>query len=75
MMLPMPSPQRRYACTLPPLALPSAGQDAEPPKKWRVANVVKSVTLFSRGAAGLGGTDEPLNEEEEAVIAELTSGG
>ena len=43
-------------------------------KKWRVANVVKSMTLFSRGAAGLGGTDEPLNEEEEAAIAELTSG-
>ena len=42
-------------------------------KKWRVAS--RTVTMFSRrAAAGLGATDEPLNEEEEAAIAELTSG-
>ena len=38
-------------------------------KKWRVAS--RTVAMFSRrAAAGLGASDEPLNEEEEAMIAE-----
>ena len=40
-------------------------------KKWRVAS--RTVTMFSRrAAAGLGGGEEPLDDEETAAIAELT---
>ena len=39
MMLPMPSPQRRYACTLPPLALPSAYIDPKLPRSPRAAQL------------------------------------
>ena len=40
-------------------------------KKWRVAS--RTVTMFSRrAAAGLGGSEEPLDDDEVAAIAELT---
>ena len=45
----------------------------QPPtnKKWRVAS--RTVTMFSRrAAAGLMNSEEPLDHEEEAAIAELT---
>ena len=45
---------------------------ASPPKRWRVAGHTVSAVFSRRAAAGLDGADEPLNEEEEAAIAELT---
>ena len=56
------------------VAAKSGGGGTREAKKWRVAS--RTVAAFSRrAAAGLGGSDEPLNDEEEAAIAELTSGG
>ena len=56
------------------LPVEEAASPSAQTRKWRVAS--RTVTMFSRrAAAGMSPDDEPLNEEEEAAIAELTSGG
>ena len=55
-----------------PSRLPLDEEQKNLATKWRVAS--RTVAMFSRrAAAGLAGGDEPLNDEEEAAIAELTS--
>ena len=40
-----------------------------------VSDALTATTFSKRAAAGLDGKDEPLNEEEEAAIAEYSSKG
>lgn len=49
----------------------SLGQQSAHLKKWRIASTTVA-TFARRAAAGMSAEDEPLDEEEEAAIAELT---